>query len=1265
MRTSTAVLLLALAWAGAVEGQNTFVVNSAVDAVDAALGINGCETAVPGECTLRAAIMEANFSPGPDTVTFDPLTNGTPFILSRPCHPINGCTNDFFPGSDGDLDVFDDLLITGNGPAATVILGSLPPGTAVDRVLQAFASLTISGVTIQFGSASEDGQGGAIASHAPLTVTDSVISENEAFNVNGFGNGGGIYSGGDLTLSRVTIRGNGASTGGGVYWATRDNLISITDSTFEANRAAGGSATGGALHSSLFGPNAPVIVVSNTTFSGNTAGNGCAIYHENAPLRLHSVTVSDNCVPGSGTAALVATYGDGSGNLGGEVLLKNSILASPPGTDNCRVETLHGVPPGFFSEGHNLASDATCGLVMTGDVQGANPVLGPLADNGGPTRTHLPFPGSPAIDTGTPDCLPSDQRGLGRPSDGGSGVAVCDKGSVEVAAAPPPPPPTTASIQGTAWNDDNFNTMREPPGEAGTPGVQVCLFPTAPTQCTVTGPDGSYAFSNLTPGSYHVYIRVPDGRLSSTPRAQLVNAVAGTATSGVDFGTFVPPPPPPPSPSQPPWDRPLVGQEIRKGPTFFVRVTAPCAATSLTATVTYAGPLVVSRAMTFDASTNTWEVVFDTPGGPGLMPVRIEADCSTQAYSGFIEFIDPSGRILDGCTGEPLEGAIVTLQKNEPFGSDGYVVPDPAEHIPANNPFITAADGFYAWDVVPGRWRVQASKPGYDTVITDPFDVPPPKLDLDITLPRTAGCNVPPLADDDSYDAFEDVPLAVAAPGVLGNDSDANGESLRAVLASAPAHGSLSLELDGSFLYSPDPNFSGSDAFTYVAEDPAGAASNVANVTIAVAPVNDPPFAAGDSYGTSEGTPLTVAAPGVLGNDSDPDSPALNAALLTGPSNGTLSLSPDGSFTYTPNDGFEGTDGFTYQASDGVAASAPANVTIAVQFASAAGWTPTGSLTVARTRHTATLLPNGMVLVAGGFNSSGLLRSSELYDPASGTWSASGNLLIARSGHTATPLENGMVLVAGGIGRSGFLRSAELYDPSSGTWTQTSPLTAGRWGHTATLLLDGRVLVAGGGPRHAEIFDPASGKWSSAGNLGVARSGHSATLLSNGAVLVAGGLSGLKVLKSAELYDPSTGKWSPTGNLASARMLHSATELPGGGILIAGGVGANGAASSHAEVYERSTGTWTPTGSLDVARSLHTATLLPDGRVLAAAGFDRYLQPLDEAELYDPATGQWSTIESLGARRGNHTATLLPDGTVLVTGGGVLGLASAEVFASQ
>jgi hypothetical protein len=940
--------------------------------------------------------------------------------------------------------------------------------------------------------------------------------------------------------------------------------------------------------------------------------------------------------------------------------LKNSVLTSTPGTDNCRVETTFGDPPGFFSEGHNLASDATCGLLLAGDVQQVSPLLGPLADNGGPTRTHLPIPGSPAIDTGTPDCLPTDQRGLGRPSDGGSGAAVCDKGSVEVAAAPPPPPPTTASIQGTAWNDDDFDGTRDSV-ELGTAGVQVCLFPTAPTQCTVTGAGGSYAFSNLAPASYHVYIRVPNGRLSSTPRARLVNAAAGTVTTGVDFGTFVPPPPPP---SPTPWEMPVVGQQIRKGPTFYVRIATPCSATSVSAAVFYTG-LTVSRPMVYDASTNTWYVEFDTPGGPGILPIRIVADCAPTAYTGFIVFIDPSGRILDGCTGEPLEGATVSLQKNEPFGGDGYVVPDPAEHIPASNPFVTAADGFYAWDVVPGRWRVQASKPGYDTVITDPFDVPPPKLGLDITLPRTAGCNVPPVSSDDAFGAFEDAPLAIAAPGVLANDSDADGGSLKALLASAPAHGSVTLEFDGSFVYSPNPDFNGADAFTYVAEDPTGAASNVATVTIAVTPVNDPPFAAGDTYSTNEDTPLEVAAPGILGNDSDLDGPGLIAVLWTGPSNGTLALGSNGSFTYTPNTGFLGTDGFTYQASDGASTSAPATVTISVAASPDSGWTPTGSLSARRTSHTATLLPNGRVLVAGGFNLQGLLRSAELYDPASRSWSGSGTLFTARSGHTATLLENGLVLVAGGLGNSGFLKSAELYDPETGLFSKTCSLETARWGHTATLLQDGRVLVAGGGSRRSEIYDPSTGTWKAAGSLSAARAGHTATLLSDGSVLIAGGLSGLKVLRSAELFDPSTGKWSPAGNLHAACTLHSATELPDGRVLIAGGFDANGIATRLAQLYNPTSRSWSSTGNLGIARALHTATLLPDGRVLAAAGVGVHLEQLDGAEIYEPATGLWAPVESLGTKRANHTATLLPDGTILVAGGGALGLASAEVFASR
>src|SRR5882724_2823996 len=138
-------------------------------------------------------------------------------------------------------------------------------------------------------------------------------------------------------------------------------------------------------------------------------------------------------------------------------------------------------------------------------------------------------------------------------------------------------------------------------------------------------------------------------------------------------------------------------------------------------------------------------------------------------------------------------------------------------------------------------------------------------------------------------------------------------------------------------------------------------------------------------------------------------------------------------------------------------------------------WTPTGSLNTARLLQTATLLPNGMVLIAGGFSA-----SAELYNPASGTWTPTGSLNTARGFHTATLLHNGMVLVAGGFGANNYLASAELYDPASGTWTPTGSLNTARDGHTATLLPNGMVLVAGGfgasGPplASAEHYDPAS-----------------------------------------------------------------------------------------------------------------------------------------------------------------------------------------------
>jgi hypothetical protein len=165
------------------------------------------------------------------------------------------------------------------------------------------------------------------------------------------------------------------------------------------------------------------------------------------------------------------------------------------------------------------------------------------------------------------------------------------------------------------------------------------------------------------------------------------------------------------------------------------------------------------------------------------------------------------------------------------------------------------------------------------------------------------------------------------------------------------------------------------------------------------------------------------------------------------------------------------------------------------------------------------------VLVAGGRGSGDVtLASAELYDPATGTWSATGSLNTARYDHTATLLPNGTVVVAGGEPEE--LVSAELYDPATGTWSVTGSLNDGRADSVETLLLNGMALVADGTSwdlSSAELYDPATGTWSLTGSLNQARKDHAATLLLNGMVLVTGGaFAGGVPLASAELYDPGT-----------------------------------------------------------------------------------------------------------------------------------------------
>lgn len=319
-----------------------------------------------------------------------------------------------------------------------------------------------------------------------------------------------------------------------------------------------------------------------------------------------------------------------------------------------------------------------------------------------------------------------------------------------------------------------------------------------------------------------------------------------------------------------------------------------------------------------------------------------------------------------------------------------------------------------------------------------------------------------------------------------------------------------------------------------------------------------------------------------------------------------------------------------------------------------AAWLSGAPLTTARYGHTATLLGDGKLLVAGGGSEFGFFSSAELYDPTNGTWKAVGSMVGNRELHTSTLLPNRKVLIAGGLSTQYNYNypssGAELYDDASGTWTETGPMATARYSHTATLLPNGKVLAAGGGDTFgflssAELFDPVTGQWTPLDRMTVPRSQHTATSLANGKVLITGGVN----LSSSEVYDPTTGKWTATGSMRNLRRLFTATLMANGRVLVAGGLGSGTVALSSAELFDPAAGTWTPANSMATARYSHTAILLPDGKVLVAGGCGS--DWLARAELFDPVTGTWAEIAAMTTPRSGHTATLLRDGKVLVAGG--------------
>jgi CSLREA domain-containing protein len=449
-------LVASLLWAVAAQAA-TFTVTKAADTAD-----GSCDAA---DCSLREAISAANATAEADTVV---VPAGT-YMLS-----LAGAGEDL--NASGDLDVTQPVTISGAGAATTIIDGN--GSVVMERVLDvvsATADTTLTGVTIQNGDSTPDG--GGIRAAAPLTLTNAAVSQNASDtggggiqsdatvtltnvtvsdNASGTG-GGGISSSGSVTLSDTVVEGNSSGAGGGGIAASAG--LSLTDVAVTGNTASTG---GGGISASAD------LTLTNVTVNGNSAGSGGGGITASALLTLTNVTISGNTADTGGggiTAGAGGTLnnvtitantadddgngtGDGGGiSLGVAVSLANTLVARNA-DDSPGVQAPDCAGP-VTSQGYNLIGigDPPCVFTAsTGDLVGTaaspiDPLLGPLADNGGPTDTHALLPGSPAIDAGNPAtpgsgfpaCALTDQRGFFR-------LSRCDIGAYEAGGSPTPPP---------------------------------------------------------------------------------------------------------------------------------------------------------------------------------------------------------------------------------------------------------------------------------------------------------------------------------------------------------------------------------------------------------------------------------------------------------------------------------------------------------------------------------------------------------------------------------------------------------------------------------------------------------------------------------------------------------------------------------------------------------------------------------------------------------------------------------------------------------
>lgn len=572
-----AALLLA---SHASAAPQTFTVDSNGDDPDQT--IDGVCATVGGQCTLRAAIQEANATPGPDVDTIDFAPSVTGQILLTSALP----------------QISDDLIISGPGADQLAV-----DGANAFRVLETGSPGTyaISGLTITHGLAPVGGGGtnaaaGGILAGGDVTLNQVVVTNNTA-SVNGAGNniiqvvGGGIVAGGGtLILANSTVKDNQAtavnsgeaqafSQGGGIA-IDPGATLRVDHSTITGNIAtatitggtgdSGTRASGGGLYIAGSAPTG-TLTLDQSTITGNSAigsggtaaiisdlTSGGGIYQESDSLTATGTTVSANSVAASGAFAFTAGANLQVLQDGGT--FQDTIVADPIGAENCGQGA-------FTSNGYNLADDGTCDFNQTTDIVGPDPMLGPLADNGGPTQTRALAQGSPAIDKGKSFGATTDQRGAGFPrisnsptianAAGGDGS---DIGAFERDSVPPNRPTITASVPRSPANNNNpklrgsaeaGSTVRVyktaactgPAIQAGSasafasPGLAVHVTNNSATTFRVTATDASNNTSACSPGFRYVEDSKPPNTSITSVTVSHVKHTARVAFSSNEPGS--------------------------------------------------------------------------------------------------------------------------------------------------------------------------------------------------------------------------------------------------------------------------------------------------------------------------------------------------------------------------------------------------------------------------------------------------------------------------------------------------------------------------------------------------------------------------------------------------------------------------------------------------------------------------------------------------------------------------------------------------------